>query len=320
MKLKFIIILLYAILSIVVVYGQEVTPEATVDPETFEDINLGFSEIHAYFKTDVTDVRIGEPIQIKLVVEMPSGYSIPEWDENILGEPFQIIDSGEVELRQQGNLQIQEQELTVTAWKLDLLTTDELYITYQTPDGNVLRTPIASITVNVSATRTENDITLRPLKPLIDLPYTPPYLYAIPVVLLIVFILIIRNIQFNRRVQQALAAPNSPVQHAIIELKHILDTNASIEEVYPLIADGVRNYLTEQFHIRAIDMTTIELINALETNPIFSDSLRSSLNDLLEQADLVKFASHRPAVDPESVVDYAIHWIEQAERARIAYE
>lgn len=319
MKLKIFFTLVNLILC-VSIFAQEATPEVTADPADFEDINLGFSEINAYFKTDITETRLGEPIPIKLIVEMPSGYSIPEWNENILDEPFQIIDSGEVESRQQGNLQIQEQSLTVTAWELDLLTTEEIFLTYQTPDGNILRTPITSITINVTATRAENDVTLRPLKPLIDLPYTPPYLYAIPVVLLVIFIFIIRNIQFNRRVQKALASPDSPVQHAIIELKHILDANAPIEEVYPLIADGVRNYLTEQFHIRAIDMTTFELINALEANPIFSDSLRSSLKDLLEQADLVKFASHRPAVEPESVVDYAIHWIEQAERARIAYE
>lgn len=319
MKLKTIFILIYVILCIHV-YAQEATPEVTVDPETFADINLGFSEINAYFKTDVYEARLGEPIPIKLIVEMPSGYIIPEWNEDILDEPFQIIDSGEIESRQQGNIQIQEQELTVAVWELDLLTTDEIFLSYQTPSGELFRTPITSITVNVTATRAENDITLRPLKPLIDLPYTPPYLYVIPVVLLIGFVFVIRNIQFNRRVQQALAAPNSPVQRAVIELKHILDTNASIEEIYPLIADEIRNYLTNQFHIRAIDMTTLELMIALQTNPIFSDSLRTSLNDLLEQADLVKFASHRPAVEPVSVIDYAIHWIEQAERARIAYE
>lgn len=319
MKLKTIFILIHIILSISV-YAQEVTPPPTAEPEDFADINLGFSEINAYFKTDVYETRLGEPIPIKLIVEMPSGYSIPEWHEDILSEPFQIIDSGDVESRTQGNLQIQEQELTVTIWKLDQLTTDEIFLSYQTPTGEQFRTPITSITVNVTSTRAENDVTLRPLKPLIDLPYTPPYLYAIPVVLLIIFIFVIRNIQFNRRVQQALATPNSPIQRSVIELKHILDTNAPIEEIYPLIADEIRNYLTNQFHIRAIDMTTLELMAALQANPIFSDSLRTSLSDLLEQADLVKFASHRPVVAPASIVDYAIHWLEQAERARIIYE
>jgi hypothetical protein len=319
LKLKTIVILIHIILNISV-YAQEVTPEVTAKPEDFADINLGFSEINAYFKTDVYETRLGEPIPVKLIVEMPSGYSIPDWHEDILGEPFQVIDSGEVESRQQGNLQVQEQELTVTVWKLDLLTTDELFLNYQTPTGELFRTPITSITVNVTSSRAENDVTLRPLKPLIDLPYTPPYLYAIPVVLLIIFVFVIRNIQFNRRVQQALATPNSPIQRTVIELKHILDTNAPIEEIYPLIADAIRSYLTNQFHIRAIDMTTLELMTALQANSVFSDSLRNSLSGLLEQADLVKFASHRPAIEPASVVEYAIHWLEQAERARIAYE
>lgn len=319
MKLKLAIIVIDILLSMVVL-AQEVTPEVTAEPPDFSDINLGVSEINAYFETDVTTTTLGMPIPVKLIVEMPAGYSIVGGYERIFEYPFQIVDEGELVTRQQGNLQIEEKDLTIVAWELDTLTTDELFIVYQTPAGETFRTPITSITLNVSSTRVASDVTLRPLTPLVDLPYTPPYLYAIPVVVIIIVILLIRNIQFNRRVQQALAMPDSPVQRAVIDLKHLLDTNASVEEIYPFIADALRNYLTEQFHIRAIDMTTIELMTALQANPIFSDTLRTSLNDLLEQADLVKFASHRPVASSESVIDYAIRWIEQAERVRIAHE
>lgn len=302
------------------IQAQETTPEPTADTQDFESINLGISEINAYFQTDILETQLGMPIPIQLIVEMPAGYSILDETDTILTDPFQIIESEEAEIRIQGNRQILEQELTVALWELDTLTTDEIFLTYQTPAGEQFQTPVTSITISISPTRVESDIALRPLKPLIDLPFTPPYMFAIPVILVIIVILIIRNIQFNRRVQQALATPDSPIQKAVIELKHLLDTNATTEEIYPYIADAIRNYLTQQFHIRAIDMTTAELTNALEANPIFSDSLRSSLSDLLEQADLVKFANHRPITPPENIVDYAIRWIEQAERARIAHE
>jgi len=303
-----------------VVVAQEATPEPTTPHETITDINVNVSEINAYFETEVIETTLGMPIPVKIVVEMPAGYSLISEFEDIFTAPFEIVDSEELTTREQGNLQVFEQNLSIVAWELESITTDELFVSYQTPAGAQFRSPITSITINVTATRTESDITLRPLHPPIDLPYIPPYIYAIPVVIIIIAIFVVRNIQFNRRVQQALSTPDSPVQRAVIELKHLLDTNATVEEIYPYTADAVRQYLTEQFHIRAIDMTTLELMNALATNPIFSDGLRSSLKDLLEQADLVKFASHHPVVQPETVVEYAIRWIEQAERARIAHE
>lgn len=319
MKLNFILILVNFIL-VAVVYAQEVTPEATVDPESIADINVSVSEITAYFETEVIETTLGMPIPVKLVVEMPAGYSLVGEFEDIFEDPFEIVDTEEVVTREQGNLQIIEQELSVVAWELDTLTTEEIFVRYQTPSGEQFRSPITSITINVTSTRTESDIALRPLRPLIDMPFIPAYVYAIPVIIIILGIFLVRNIQFNRRLQRALATPDSPVQRAIVDLKHLLDTNATVEEIYPFTADAVRQYLTEQFHIRAVDMTTIELMQALQANPIFSDTLRTSLKDLLEQADLVKFASHHPAVPPESVIDYAIRWIEQAERARILHE
>lgn len=319
MKLNIALFLINFLLATVVV-AQEVTPEVTTNPNSVTGINLSVSEINAYFETDVLETTLGMPIPIKLVVEMPAGYSLVDEFENMFRAPFEVVDSEELISRQQGNLQIHEQNLTVVAWKLNTLTTEEIFVTYQTPAGEQFRSPITSITINVTSTRTESDITLRPLQPLIDLPYIPTYVYMIPVVVIILGFFVMRQFQFNRRVQQALSTPDSPVQRTVIELKHILDTNATVEEIYPITADAIRKYLTEQYHIRAVDMTTIELIDALKANPVFSEALRSSLKDLLEQADLVKFANHHPAIQPKSVIDYAIRWIEQAERARITHE
>ena len=268
MKLNITLIIVIFLLTIAV-FGQELTPEPTAPPEAINDINVNVSEVNAYFETDILETVLGMPIRVKLVVEMPAGYSLVDDFEDIFTDPFEIVDSEELITREQGNLQVFEQDLNIVAWELDLITTDELFVRYQTPAGTQFRSPITSITINVTATRTESDVTLRPLHPLIDIPYVPPYIYAIPVIIIIIAIVVIRNIQFNRRVQQALSTPDSPVQRAVIELKHLLDTNATVEEIYPYTADTIRQYLTEQFHIRAVDMTTIELVRALATNPIF---------------------------------------------------
>lgn len=302
-------------------HAQDTNPEVTAEPDNAVPIDLNVSVVNAYFETDVIETNVGLPIDMNLIVEMPGGYAVEEWDaDTLLKDPFQIIEKGDIDLREQGNLQIQEQKLKVAIWNLDNLTTSEVFLTYTTPNGEKFRTPVTSVTINVTGTRAENDVALRPTKPLKDLPYIPPVIFAIPVTIFIILILLVRNIQFNRRFQRALAIPNSPVQQAVIGLKHLIDAGVSSEEIYPIVADEVRNYLMNQFQIRALDMTTAELMTALKSNPIFSESLRTSLFSLLEQADLVKFASHHPVEDPETIVKYAIHWIEQAEKARISHE
>ncbi len=312
--------LLLSFILILPILAQESTPEVDSITDNNAPINLGVSDVNAYLETDVIETTLGNPIPVTLKVEMPVGYSLPEWQPDTWFEVFQVIDTGEIVTRQQGNLEIQEQELSIVAWELDVITTGEVFLTYQNPSGQQLRTPITSITINVTATRPENDVTLRPLTPFIDLYYIPIYVFFIPIAIFIIAIIIIRNIRLNQRVQHALATPNSPVQKAIIELKHLIDANAPIEDVYLSASTEIRIYLTAQFNIRAIDMTTSELLTSLKSNEIFSMTLCNNLHQLLQEADLVKFANHRPLVSPEQVVNYAIHWIEQAERARISHD
>lgn len=297
--------------------AQEVTPEPTNDTTP---IDTGISPLNVYFNTDKLEVLLGEPFEIQLIAELPEGYSISAWNENPLDEPFEIVDAGELEIIQQGTLQIQRQILKVVLWEIGNQTTPEVFLTYTSPAGTAQRTPITSITVSGKSTLVEGDLSLRPLKPLIDLPYIPPIIFLIPIIAFLVIIWIIRNFRFSKRLQQAFANPNSPLQKAIIELKHLMDTNLDAETAYPLIADEMRTYLGSQFDIRATDMTTLELMKTLRGNRTFSDTLCYSLEQFLTQADLVKFANHKPAISTQKIVDFAIHWIESAEKTRIAHE
>lgn len=316
-RLRHLLALASIFVSLSMPIAQELTPTATVDNIV---IDTGLSPVNVYFKTDTLETHLGEPFEVDLIAELPQGFTIPVWNEAPLDEPFEIIDSTEVETTTQGNLTIEKQALTVVVWEFGNQTTPEVFMTYISPAGISQRTPITSISIAVQATLADGDLNLRPLKPLIDLPYLPPIVFLIPIILILIIVWVIRNIAYSRRIRRAFAIPDSPMQRAIIDLKHLLDANIEAQTAYPLIADEIRTYLTQEFDIRATDLTTKELMKILGSAHIFADSLAYGLEHLLTQADLVKFANHVPLNSTSEIVEFAIHWIEEAEKTRIAHE
>jgi hypothetical protein len=77
-----------------------------------------------------------------------------------------------------------------------------------------------------------------------------------------------------------------------IEAEH-LPEHKKVKEHYTRVTDVVRRYLGGVFGFDAIDLTTHEAMQALEDIPQ-SAGVRASVQGLLEEADLVKFAKHQP--------------------------
>lgn len=102
-----------------------------------------------------------------------------------------------------------------------------------------------------------------------------------------------------------------PHQKAMMEIGKIKAENANAEGdqklYYTRLTDTLRTYLEERFGIRAMEMTSGEIIEQLrkEEDPQKIDELRQ----LLETADLVKFAKHSALLNErdrnmESVVEF----------------
>ena len=59
----------------------------------------------------------------------------------------------------------------------------------------------------------------------------------------------------------------------------------------------VRTYLEDRFGLRSPELTTPEFLTEMGRSPDLARSHQQLLRDFLEQADLVKFAGHRPDED-----------------------
>ncbi len=90
----------------------------------------------------------------------------------------------------------------------------------------------------------------------------------------------------------------APHETALAELDRIatgkLANDKDIEQHYVRIAEVLRRYLGSRFEIPWQDRTTRELTSALQTIKHLTSEQQHSVAELLNQADLVKFARQRP--------------------------
>jgi hypothetical protein len=103
----------------------------------------------------------------------------------------------------------------------------------------------------------------------------------------------------------------TPIEKATIGLKKLeekqLIEKGAVKDYYSELTDIARTYLEEAIKIPAMENTTAELVENLKRTAIkrklaFSDEMISSLEKVLKQADLVKFAKSKP-LDFEIVED-----------------
>ena len=74
----------------------------------------------------------------------------------------------------------------------------------------------------------------------------------------------------------------------------IPETNATIKPFYVELSDLLRTYLSRTLGVPALELTTLELINALASDVRVPEEALKGIRGTLRAADLVKFADMRP--------------------------
>jgi hypothetical protein len=56
------------------------------------------------------------------------------------------------------------------------------------------------------------------------------------------------------------------------------------------VSDAIRNYIHEQHGLHATTQTSLEFLEEIQTNPVFTDNEKAGLAVFLEKTDLLKYA------------------------------
>ncbi len=74
-----------------------------------------------------------------------------------------------------------------------------------------------------------------------------------------------------------------------------------VKQFHSEVTDVLRQYLEDRFGITALEQTTPEILQALRTVELPDEQVSKKIQQILELADLVKFAKHEPLPDENNV-------------------
>jgi len=249
---------------------------------------------------DRTEVTIGDPIRYTISVTAAADIEV---EIPLLGEQvgdFTVLDFGELPLRTENGQVVTGRWFRLTTFETGHHLLPGPTIRYrhhgerERIDGNDV-----SITVISLLAEAGQNPELRDIKP----PEVLPFDWR-PYGLVAVAGLVLAGLGgglffYLRRPAPAVAPPAPPAsQVALAALRRLhargLIEKQQFETYYVSLSAIVREYLENGLNLRAPEMTTEEFLSAAARDHQLSAVQQARLAEFLSQADLVKFARHRP--------------------------
>lgn len=290
---------------------------------------MGQTEVRVKATLDSSRIVIGGQLNLTLEVSQPSGLSVkfPVFKDTIV-KSVEVVERGKVDTisRENGRIEM-VQKIRITSFDSGLH--------YIPP----IQFEVWSKTAKSIASSNENGLNVvNPfesvdpkkgvfdIKPVIDTPWIVSELYAYIIWALIGLLIIGGLVAFyyyywrhrNPSIK-AIFTKEEPIipPHVIAlrELERIRNEKVwqkNQEKLYYTeLTDVLRTYIENRFGILALESTTDELILLMKRAKLVDDKVLRSLNEILEQADLVKFAKYIPRIEEnDSNLSRALDFVE----------
>lgn len=235
------------------------------------------------------EIRVGDRLTLTVtLVPEPGERPLPFQPPADLS-PFELLT-----LSSTGSVHV----LTLTTFEVDTATLPALTFSYMNAAGNTLSLQTPEIPVPIVSVLPKDAKGLKGMKGrLADLPWDPrPWLAGAAIGVAVVGLFL----WWRSRKRKSLSAgppPLPPDVEALRSLEALEDLlGGPAKPYYSGLTDALRLYMVRRFNLPALDRTTTELVPLLKELPI-SLTLRSALRNLLETADLAKFARFESPVD-----------------------
>ena len=282
--------------------------------------------VHLQVSVDREEITIGDHLRYTITIstEPDADVAAPLFHERI-GD-FNIIDFGREPDQPQAERTILTQWYTLTIFTTGYHMLPAPRVSYTTPDGTQHEATGEALRVHVASLLTQEGqpTDIRDIKPPEDVPFNWwPVLVGGAILIGLIGIGLALSYLLNR-FRRAAALPPRPAHEVALEaLSHLhakrLPQDGQFEAYYVALSAIVRTYLEDGLQVRAPEMTTEEFLMAVTHAPRSRSVQRSPkggggdrpsrlppahqhlLGTFLAQADLVKFARHRPSLDESDV-------------------
>lgn len=258
---------------------------------------------------DTNMIIIGDHINLTFRAVVPRDVNVefPKLKDTIV-KGLEILDIGSVETNKLDNNfkeHILKYKLTAFDTGVYKIPTYPVKIKHKGHD-NVMRSDVLYLGVNSFKVDTQKgyaDI-VPPKKTPVNIAEVIPYfiwlIVAAAVILLVIFL--IRKWKRKESVFKVIEKPKEPAH--IIAFRDLdkmkrdkLWERGNVKEFYTQLTEILRVYIENQFGILAMEQTSIEIIEDLREEVLFDKHLVDIIQDILANADFVKFAKANPLGD-----------------------
>lgn len=265
------------------------------------------SPISVKAEVDRAVITIGDPVTYSIMIRSDPGIqvlsSIPYPPKDI----FQIKKIEEVKTEDAG-MNITGRKFTLTAFQLGEYILDPVAVEYRMKGGDEkgskaeeikkIETNRIFITVkSVGDGKPATDI--RGIKSVLTIPLKIAGIAAaVAAILLAIAGPVFARWWNSRKMKPAVPKPIlSPEQEAMEKLNRLFDSEllrqGKIKEYYFSLSEILRIFLESRYKISAVESTTAEIVRLFKDVSV-SAELKNKIRDVLEAADLAKFAKWKP--------------------------
>lgn len=251
-------------------------------------------------KMNPKNIMIGDPIslEIKVSVNVSSSQIVPMINENSIGT-FRIIDKLGVDTLFSGGRTVYNFKYQITNFEDSLQFFPPQKIVINSDTFFTIKQDIMVSMPNVDSLKD-----VLPIKPIVQIPLSKEELanYLFMSVFLMLLVLLMFWVYIKYIKKEALFDKNDRVEPphvvALTQLKKIendtLWQRGYVKEYYDSISDTIRLYIEKRFGIKALELTTPQIIQNVQHLGL-EEAIFQSLKNMLDLSDLAKFAKENPS-------------------------
>ncbi|PID91832.1 MAG: hypothetical protein CSA96_06360 [Bacteroidetes bacterium] len=269
-------------------------------------------------------IMIGERFKLDLQVEAQSGLNLhlPEFRDT-LGSNLEVLKMGKTDSMVSEGKTTLSRQLELSSFEPGLVMIPSLEVIYATEDRmDTARSMPLMLTVLEPQVDTSKAI--MPIKAPLNTPLTfrealPWLLWGCIAGLLALFLFWLLRRYLRKKEAPETGRPKKQLPahiQAFAELDELkndkLWERGELKLFYTRLTDIVRRYIEQQYLIRAMEQTTEEILGMFRKANNSDELLEDMLRDLLQMADLVKFAKADPgAIDNQTNLNNAYIFVQK---------
>jgi len=276
-------------------------------------------EIKATAKLDTNSIMVGQQTNLHLQISVPQDVFI-QWPilNDTLQANIEVIKASEIDTvaTNKDDMMVLSQDITISSFDSGYFAIPPFYFIYGKMNDSIVKLVESNaLLLEVKNIKVDLNAEIKDIKPIIDEPWTfgevLPYILALLFALLLIGlgIYIYKRRKQNKPIFSLPQKPKTPAHIVALEKLNKLKEkklwqSGHSKEFYSELTDILREYMENQLHFGAMEMISDDIITELQKQNL-EPTLLDETREVLQTADLVKFAKVKPLADEN---DRALKW------------